>query len=214
MLSRQPFDTIQLRKQIATLNNDLVQVKKELKEANQFREKAMKEPIMGAELIDNTLHTITSIQQQKNDLQSQNDALNQRIVLLEQIYSQGFDEKQRYMEGAIWMGNRLNNEIRGLLVAVEYLVEEFMKRWSQQMRRDERSGASSGGNPNSRSYLQADKGGPLSQHQSFVVDHVDMRKLLDWFQRATSQAGEELNSKVQEVVNSAQLLLDDVDQER
>ena len=70
MLSRQPFDTIQLRKQIATLNNDLVQVKKELKEANQFREKAMKEPIMGAELIDNTLHTITSIQQQKNDLQS------------------------------------------------------------------------------------------------------------------------------------------------
>lgn len=62
LLSRQPFDTIQLRKQISQLNQELLQVKRELKDANQFKEKAQREPLMGAQLIDNTLQTITNIQ--------------------------------------------------------------------------------------------------------------------------------------------------------
>lgn len=125
------------------MNQELVQAKKELKDAYQFKEKAQREPLMGAQLIDNTLQTITSIQQQKNDLLTQNDTLSRRVLMLEQIYSQGFDEKQRYMEGAIWMGNRLSNEIKGMLIAVEYLVEELAQRWNQQLKRDERSGDSS-----------------------------------------------------------------------
>lgn len=51
--------------------------------------------------------------------------------MLENIYAQGFDEKQRYMEGAIWMGNRLHGEIKGLLVAIDYLVDELTVRWNQ-----------------------------------------------------------------------------------
>lgn len=35
------------------------------------------------------------------------------------------------MEGAIWMGNRLSNEIKGMLIVIEYLVEELSQRWLQ-----------------------------------------------------------------------------------
>lgn len=62
------------------------------------------------------------------------------------------------MEGAIWMGNRLTNEIKGMLVAFEYLVEELTQRWYQQLRRDEKSGESSQ-NPLQTSFLYGDKGG-------------------------------------------------------
>jgi hypothetical protein len=185
------------------LNNELVQVKKELKEANQFKEKAQREPPMGAQLIDNTLQTITNIQQQKKDLLNQNESLNKRVLMLEQIYSQGFDEKQRYMEGAIWMGHRLQSEIKGMLIAIEYLAEELAQRWQQILRREEKSGESSW-DPHVN-YVLGDKGSGFSSpdRQIFWVEQMDVKKLLEWFQRASTRAGDELNAKTKDVISSA-----------
>ena len=80
---------------------------------------------MGAELIQNTLRTITNIQNQKNNLQAVNEDLQQKNVVLEELYSQGFEEKQKYMEGAIWMGTRFAAELEGLQGTLDYLIQEF-----------------------------------------------------------------------------------------
>jgi hypothetical protein len=52
---------------------------------------------------------------QKNEIQNKNQDLSKKIVMMQEIYAQGFDEKERYMEGALWMGKRVMKEIKILL---------------------------------------------------------------------------------------------------
>merc|ERR1712150_12715 len=109
-------------------------------------------------------------------------------------------------------GNRLSNEIKGMLIVIEYLVEELSQRWLQQLRRDQTADSSQ--NLQTRSFNQGDKGsGAIVQSQLFLVDQLDVKKLLDWFSRATEQAGHELKTKTQEVISSAEILLQEVDKE-
>ena len=57
--SRVPSDILHLKKVIARLTQDLNQAKQELRDAKQFKEKAMNEPlVLGSELINGTLQTI------------------------------------------------------------------------------------------------------------------------------------------------------------
>jgi len=61
--SRVPSDILHLKKVIARLTQDLNQAKQELRDAKQFKEKAMNEPlVLGSELINGTLQTINQFQ--------------------------------------------------------------------------------------------------------------------------------------------------------
>ena len=41
----------------------------------------------------------------------ENQELQERIKAFESVANEGTDEKKKYMEGAVWMGKKLSNEI-------------------------------------------------------------------------------------------------------
>ena len=51
------------------------------------------------------------MQIQKKEIIQENEQLNKRIAILESIQSEATDQKRKYMEGAVWMGKKLSNEI-------------------------------------------------------------------------------------------------------
>ena len=87
-----------------------------------------KQSPVGVELIDNTLQIITSMQQQRKDIEQENEGLRQRLAEAEAV-SKGQDyEKAKYMEGAVWLGKKLTNEIEKLCHAVDSITGEFQQR--------------------------------------------------------------------------------------
>ena len=96
------------------------------------KEKMGKAPV-GVELIDNTLQIITQIQQQKKQLQNENEYLRERLQNLDhqKIPQPEQLQKKKYMEGAVWMGKRLSNEIEKLCQSYEFLLMEYNQRVNQ-----------------------------------------------------------------------------------
>ena len=86
---------------------------------------------LGVELIDNTLQIITSMQQKRRELEAENQELKDRIAKIEMSQNNMDYEKSKYMEGAVWYGRKITNEIERLCHAVETLVREFVYRESQ-----------------------------------------------------------------------------------
>lgn len=62
---RKPADAVQLRKTISRLSSDLAQTQQKLKDADKFRERALREPPICTDLVGNTLQNIREIQLQK-----------------------------------------------------------------------------------------------------------------------------------------------------
>ena len=93
---------------------------------------ASKTTPLGVELIDNTLQIITSMQQKRKELEGENDDLKDRLNKVEQSRTNMDYEKSKYMEGAVWYGRKVTNEIERLCHTVETLVREFMYRESNQ----------------------------------------------------------------------------------
>ena len=66
--------------------------------------------------------------------------------------------------------------------------------------------------------VQGDKGSLANlgngQGQLFLVDPIDVKKLLEWFRRAIEKAGNQIKAKAEDVICSAQVLLAEVDKER
>jgi len=72
------------------------------------------------------------MQQQKKVLQAENDELKSRIQKLESVQSEGIEEKKKYMEGAVWMGKKLSNEIEKVCQSYEFLLLEYNQRIQKQ----------------------------------------------------------------------------------
>ena len=85
---------------------------------------------LGVELIDNTLQIITSMQLKRRELEAENQELKDRIAKIEMSQNNMDYEKSKYMEGAVWYGRKITNEIERLCHAVETLVREFVYRES------------------------------------------------------------------------------------
>lgn len=87
---------------------------------------------MGTDLIDNTLQVITQMQQQKKQIQIENENLKAQINKLNSIHREGAGQKRKYMEGAVWMGKKLSNEIEKACQSFEFLILEYNKRLAQE----------------------------------------------------------------------------------
>ena len=85
---------------------------------------------LGVELIDNTLQIITAMQQKRKELEGENEELRDQIGKIELSHTNMDYEKSKYMEGAVWYGRKVTNEIERLCHTVETLVREFMYRES------------------------------------------------------------------------------------
>ena len=83
---------------------------------------------MGVELIDNTLQIITGMQQQKKEIEVENSALREQLDEALRVRESMDYEKAKYMEGAVWMGKRITNEIERLCQTMDSLIREFTDR--------------------------------------------------------------------------------------
>jgi hypothetical protein len=68
------------------------------------------------------------MQQQKNQLLAENQELQDKIAYLQSIKNEGVDYKKKYMEGAVWMGKKLSNEIEQACQSFEFLLMEYSQR--------------------------------------------------------------------------------------
>ena len=127
LVSRTPYDALQAKKTISRLTTELNAAKAELNKAQLQKDKNLKNPV-GTELIDNTLQIVTQIQQQKKVIQAENESLKDQISQLQRNMHEGIDEKKKYMEGAVWMGKKLSNEIEKVCQSFEFLLIEYHQR--------------------------------------------------------------------------------------
>jgi len=67
---------------------------------------------MGVELIDNTLQIITSMQAKRRELEEEIARL--KVSLPERMAANQDYEKSKFMEGAVWLGKRMTNEVEKL----------------------------------------------------------------------------------------------------
>ena len=58
----------------------------------------------------------------------QNQILQTRVEALEHVCSEEINIKQKYMEGALWMGKRMASEIEQMCQSFEYLLGEYDRR--------------------------------------------------------------------------------------
>lgn len=72
------------------------------------------------------------MQQQKKQIQIENDNLKTQIEKLNSIHKEGAGHKRKYMEGAVWMGKKLSNEIEKTCQSFEFLIMEYNKRLAEE----------------------------------------------------------------------------------
>ena len=68
------------------------------------------------------------MQQKRKELEGENEDLKDRLNKIEQSRTNMDYEKSKYMEGAVWYGRKVTNEIERLCHTVETLVREYMYR--------------------------------------------------------------------------------------
>ena len=65
----------------------------------------------GLELIEHTLQLLAQMQQQKKQTEQQNVIVHQKLQTLENLRRDEIHDKNKFMEGAIWMGKRISAEV-------------------------------------------------------------------------------------------------------
>jgi len=68
------------------------------------------------------------MQTQKKQIIAENEALKAQLMLLKESGADGVSSKQKYMEGAVWMGKKLSNEIEKVCQSYEFLLQEYNQR--------------------------------------------------------------------------------------
>ena len=109
------------------------------------------------------------------------------------------------------MGQRLNGEIRGLLISLNYLAEELVRRWNSHLATLNVCGTidTNGGRSSRMAPMELS-----GESRSQKVNPSEIQKLLDWFTRAIQKAGNQIQLKAQDVIGSAEVLLREVDRDR
>ena len=59
------------------------------------------------------------------------EALTEQVQKLEGVKEDASHDKRKYMEGAVWMGRRMSNEIERVCQRFEQLIQEYLRRFSQ-----------------------------------------------------------------------------------
>jgi hypothetical protein len=101
---RAPYDIVHCNKTIAHLSSKLQSLSKEVSIITGKADKKKYTDLpAGLELIDHTLQLLAQMQQQKKQID--------RLRVCEDIKKDEIHDKNKFMEGAIWMGRRISAEV-------------------------------------------------------------------------------------------------------
>ena len=88
---------------------------------------------MGVELIDNTLQIITSMQAKRRELEEEIARL--KVSMPERMAANQDYEKSKFMEGAVWLGKRMTNEVEKLCQFVDSVARDHAERAAEERHR-------------------------------------------------------------------------------
>ena len=125
---RIPYDGIQANKHISRLKCDLKTALSEPKISG------VKEKFIPTDkgVVDETLKMAGSLQKQNTDLTGKITELVNRLKELEDIFNGGDYEKAKFLEGAVWMANKISKEIGMYSRQIDELISEFNKRTQEK----------------------------------------------------------------------------------
>ncbi|CDW83586.1 UNKNOWN [Stylonychia lemnae] len=126
---RQPYDQVMAE-------NDIKRLKKEVKDQNQaLREnvavikESSEAPLQGLVLVDQTVKYTNQIQQERRQLQDENERLKKRIEDLERSQKDEDNEREKFYDGAAWLGKQVVEECeKGLSKVSQSLRKEYQKK--------------------------------------------------------------------------------------
>ena len=64
-------------------------------------------------------------------MQEENEFLKENLLKLKEVAKDETFEKQKYMEGAVWMGQRMSNEVERACKVFEQLSSEYKQRFQE-----------------------------------------------------------------------------------
>lgn len=73
----------------------------------------------------NNLMMVTKMQQQRKEMESENAQLKQDLGRMQQMHCNETHDKQKYMEGAVWMGKRMSGEVERVCKVFETLMQDY-----------------------------------------------------------------------------------------
>lgn len=63
-------------------------------------------------------------------MEAENVTLKQKLTKMHHMQSNETHDKQKYMEGAVWMGKRMSGEVERICKVFETLMEDYKQRFS------------------------------------------------------------------------------------
>lgn len=89
-------------------------------------------------MVQNNLLMVTKLQQQRKEMESENAQLKSNLARMQHMHSSETHDKQKYMEGAVWMGKRMSGEVERVCRVFETLMEDYKVRFADFERNFER----------------------------------------------------------------------------
>ena len=109
---RAPYDVIYEKKCVGHLKSKLQQLAQEVQLLTGEKSKKKYADLpAGLELIEHTLTLLAKMQQEKRGTERVNEEMVDRMKVLEAFQRDEVHDKNKFMEGAIWMGKRLSSEV-------------------------------------------------------------------------------------------------------
>jgi len=130
---RPTFDEVAARKNKQALKRQIAQLTHELEllQGRKRQAMALQSTPAGVELVQNNLLMLTKMQQQRKEMETENAQLKSNLQHLKQA-SLGSEthDKQKYMEGAVWMGKRMSSEVERVCKVFETLMQDYKTRFT------------------------------------------------------------------------------------
>ena len=61
-------------------------------------------------------------------MQEENEFLKENLLKLREVANDETHDKQKYMEGAVWMGQKMSNEVERVCKVLEQISQEYKRR--------------------------------------------------------------------------------------
>jgi len=130
---RPTYDEVTGRKNKQTLKRQIEQLKTELDKLQERKRQGtqLQNTPAGVEMVENTLQVVTKMQQHRKEMEAENEYLKDNLSRMQHVASGEVHDKQKYMEGAVWMGKRMSSEVERVCKVFETLMEDYKNRFTE-----------------------------------------------------------------------------------
>ena len=127
---RAPFDEVTHRKNMARMREKINALESELSK-NEKKKNAQAQNVRDTplDMVENTLQLVTQMQVKRKQMEAENTNLKESLTKLREVQDNEVHDKQKFMEGAVWMGRRMSGEIERICQVIESLTQEYKVRF-------------------------------------------------------------------------------------